>query len=181
VVPDEEHAVSAYFLSWAPTSASMAKIGYPLCRATSWQDAAMVPPLYAWKALPDNGSNPPPQDFLEINMFFDFRAIHGAEASGGAARPHRQALAAEHTVLRDYAQNALLYKPPLTFFGALPPIDRSPSSDVQRRDALRPSSAPLYALQHGRDTNTLDRLQRLLEKARSSARSATTPSAPAIT
>jgi CBS domain-containing protein len=102
-------------------------------------------------------------------MFFDFRAAHGAGELLAELRDHiDKRLRLSTPFFVNYAQNALLYKPPLTFFGgiAAESIGGHPRT-FNAKDALRPiiGFARLYALQHGvRDTNTLDRLQRLLEK-----------------
>jgi CBS domain-containing protein len=68
----------------------------------------------------------------------------------------------------NYAQNALLYKPPLGFLGGLVPETLSGQPKLfNLKDALRPiiGFARLYALQHGLTaTNTLDRLQQLQDR-----------------
>jgi CBS domain-containing protein len=110
-----------------------------------------------------------PQDFLEINIFFDFRAVSGSGELLGELRDHiDKRLKLTVPFFFNYAQNALLYKPPLSFFGSIvvESVGGHPKTfDV--KDAMRPivGFARLYALQHGvRDTHTLERLQRLLEK-----------------
>ena len=172
VALDQEHSTSAYFLQLGTDVCDgLAKIGYPLCKG---QVMAKTPrwcrPLAAWKTYFGQWiESATPQDFLEINMFFDFRAVHGDGELLAELRDHiDKRLRLSTPFFVNYAQNALLYKPPLTFFGgiAAETIGRHPRT-FNAKDALRPiiGFARLYALQHGvRDTNTLDRLQRLLEK-----------------
>jgi CBS domain-containing protein len=172
VAPDEERAVSAYFLQLGTDVCDgLAKIGYPLCKGhVMAKTPRWCRPLAAWKAYFGQWiESATPQDFLEINMFFDFRAVHGRGELLAELRDHiDKRLRLSTPFFVNYAQNALLYKPPLTFFGgiAAESIGRHPRT-FNAKDALRPiiGFARLYALQHGvRDTNTLDRLQRLLEK-----------------
>jgi CBS domain-containing protein len=110
-----------------------------------------------------------PQDFLEINMFFDFRAAYGDAQLLAELRQHigRQ-LKLTVPFFVNYAQNTLLYKPPISFFGSLvaDTLGGQPRT-FNLKDALRPiiGFARLYALQHRLTaTNTLDRLQQLLER-----------------
>ncbi len=110
-----------------------------------------------------------PQDFLEINMFFDLRAMHGDERLVAQLRQHiGKRLKATVPFFVNYAQNALLYKPPVGYFGGLvaDALGSQPRS-LNLKDALRPiiGFARLYALQQGLSaTNTLDRLQQLAER-----------------
>jgi PAS domain S-box-containing protein len=172
VPPDRAQAASAYFLHLgADVCDGLAKIGYPHCKGhVMAKTPRWCRPLVAWKEYFGGWiESAKPQDFLEINMFFDFRAVHGAGELLAELRDHiDKRLRLSTPFFVNYAQNALLYKPPLTFFGgiAAESIGGHPRT-FNAKDALRPiiGFARLYALQHGvRDTNTLDRLQRLLEK-----------------
>ncbi len=172
VASDQVRAASAYFLALgAAVCDGLARIGYPYCKGNVMAKTPQwCQPLAAWKAYFGKWiESATPQDFLEINMFFDFRAVHGAGELLAELRDHvDRRLRLSTPFFVNYAQNALLYKPPLTFFGgiAAESFGGSPRT-FNAKDALRPiiGFARLYALQHGvRDTNTVDRLQRLLEK-----------------
>jgi CBS domain-containing protein len=167
-----EQQASTYFLRLGTEVCDgLAQIGYPHCKGGIMAKAPRwCQPLSRWKGYFSQWIEAAsPQDFLEINMFFDFRAVSGAEELLGELRDHidkRLKLTVPFFV--NYAQNALLYKPPLSFFGSIvvESVGGHPKTfDV--KDAMRPivGFARLYALQHGvRDTHTLERLQRLLEK-----------------
>jgi PAS domain S-box-containing protein len=172
VGPDMEPAASAYFLQLGTEVCDgLAKVGYPYCKGgVMAKTPRWCRPLSDWKEYFGQWiESAKPQDFLEINMFFDFRATCGASELLAELRDHidkRLRLSVPFFV--NYAQNALLYKPPLGFFGGILPesVGGHPKA-FNVKDAIRPIVvfARLYALQHGvRDTHTLDRLQRVLEK-----------------
>jgi len=172
VATEAEPATSAYFLRLgAEVCDGLARIGYPLCKGDIMaKSLRWCRPLSAWKAYFAQWiESAKPQDFLEINMFFDFRAVYGAGELLGELRDHiDRRLRFSVPFFVNYAQNALLYRPPLSFFGGIlaEPVGGHPRA-LNAKDAMRPiiGLARLYALQHGvRETNTLDRLQRLLEK-----------------
>lgn len=172
VAPDGAQAAAAYFLQLGTEVCDgLAKVGYPYCKGgVMAKTPRWCRPLSAWKEYFGQWiESAKPQDFLEINMFFDFRAVCGSGELLADLRDHidrRLKLSVPFFV--NYAQNALLYKPPLGFFGGILPesVGGHPKA-LNVKDAIRPIVvfARLYALQHGvRDTHTLDRLQRLLEK-----------------
>ncbi len=149
----------------------LATIGYPHCKGhVMAKTPRWCRPLSTWREYFGKWiESATPQDFLEVNMFFDFRAVHGAGELLAGLRDHiDKRLRLSVPFFTNYAQNALLYKPPLSYFGSIvaESVGGYPKT-FNAKDALRPiiGFARLYALQHGvRDTNTLDRLQRLLEK-----------------
>jgi PAS domain S-box-containing protein len=109
------------------------------------------------------------QELLELNMLFDFRCVNGEQQLA------RDLRAWVFDQMEDYplfflhfAQNALLYKPPLSMFGNL---QTTTSSDgvkaLSLKEALMPivNFSRLYALRHRIDsTNTLDRLAELYQR-----------------
>jgi CBS domain-containing protein len=113
--------------------------------------------------------NANPQELLELNMLFDFRCVAGQD---NLARELRNwvfdEMEAYPLFFIHFAQNALLYKPPVGLFGNL----QTTSSDegvktISLKEALLPmvNFARLYALRHRIDsTNTLDRLAELRER-----------------
>lgn len=172
VGPDLAREASAYFLRLGTDVCDgLAKVGYPYCKGNVMaKTPRWCRPLSAWKEYFGQWiESAQPQDFLEINMFFDFRAVCGAGELLTELRDHidrRLRLSVPFFV--NYAQNALLYRPPLGFFGGIlaESVGGQPKT-FNVKDAIRPIVvfARLYALQHGvRDTHTLERLQRLLEK-----------------
>jgi CBS domain-containing protein len=170
--PEEAARVSAYFLALGSAVCdNLARIGCPYCKGGIMaKTPEWCQPLSQWQEYFSRWiATAQPQDFLEINMFFDFRAMHGDGELLAELRRHiGRRLKATVPFFVNYAQNALLYKPPISFFGSLV----ADSIGVQPRtfnlkDALRPiiAFARLYALQHGlAATNTLDRLQQLMER-----------------
>jgi len=172
--PDPEQAArtAAYFLALGGSVCDgLAKIGIPYCKGGIMaKTEEWCQPLSRWKEHFSRWiETAKPQDFLEINMFFDFRSVHGDPGLLFELRQHiNRRLRATPPFFVNYAQNALLYKPPLGYFGALvsEAIGTQPRA-FDLKDALRPivGFARLYALQHGLTaTNTLDRLQQLLER-----------------
>jgi PAS domain S-box-containing protein len=172
VEAERDPEVAAYFLRLgAEVCDGLARIGYPPCKGDIMaKTPRWCRPLAAWKEYFGQWiASATPQDFLEINMFFDFRAVHGEAGLLGELREQiDRRLKTSPPFFVNYAQNALLYKPPLGFFGGILAESVGGHPGVLNvKDALRPivGFARLYALQHGvRDTHTLDRLQRLLEK-----------------
>jgi PAS domain S-box-containing protein len=170
--PDEAGRASAYFLALgAFVCDGLAAIGCPYCRGGIMaKTPEWCQPLAQWKEYFTRWiATAQPQEFLEINMFFDFRAMHGEGQLLAELRAHiGRRLKATVPFFVNYAQNALLYKPPIRFFGGIvaDSLGGQPRT-FNLKDALRPiiGFARLYALQHALSaTNTLDRLQQLLER-----------------
>ncbi len=113
--------------------------------------------------------NANPQELLELNMLFDFRCVAGQQ---NLARDLRtwvlDEMEAYPLFFIHFAQNALLYKPPVGLFGNL----QTSTSDggaraLSLKEALLPvvNFSRLYALRHRIDsTNTLDRMAELRER-----------------
>jgi CBS domain-containing protein len=160
-----------YFLRLGDiVSAGLNQAGYTFCsgevmaRNPKWNR-----PLQDWKHyFRDWITQANPQDLLEFNTFFDFRCIWGEWEFARELRGTIQSLIAEHPpFLLHFAQNALLYKPPINLFGKIivESGGESPNS-LSLKEATLPivNFARLYALRHNvSETNTLDRLYRLFE------------------
>jgi CBS domain-containing protein len=160
-----------YFLRLGDrVSAGLNQAGYAFCsgdimaRNPKWNR-----PLQDWKHyFRDWITQSSPQDLLEFNTFFDFRCIRGEWELARELRGIIQSLIAEHApFLLHFAQNALLYKPPIGLFGKIvaEASTESPNT-ISLKEAMLPivNFARLYALKHGvSETNTLDRLYRLFE------------------
>lgn len=142
---------------------SLAEAGFPLCKGgvmarnpdccravQEWREAFMT-----WL---HQGT---PEDLLRVSIFFDARAVAGELA---LAEPLR-ALArgpASPRFLRLMAENALRWKPPLSWRGALDPEERDGVSGLDLKangTALFVEAARLLALAQGIDAvGTRDRL-----------------------
>jgi PAS domain S-box-containing protein len=113
--------------------------------------------------------NADPQELLELNMLFDFRCVSGQQQ---LARDMRNWVFDEMQsyplFFLHFAQNALLYKPPLTILGNIQTTtDGQGPKALSLKESLMPvvNFARLYALKHRIDsTNTLDRLSELRDR-----------------
>jgi PAS domain S-box-containing protein len=113
--------------------------------------------------------NADPQELLELNMLFDFRCVNGEQQLARELRTWVfDEMEAYPLFFLHFAQNALLYRPPLSILGNL----QTTSSEegvkaLSLKEALMPvvNYARLYALRHRIDsTNTLDRLSELRDR-----------------
>ncbi|MCX6580029.1 MAG: DUF294 nucleotidyltransferase-like domain-containing protein [Candidatus Aminicenantes bacterium] len=145
--------------------------GYKLCKGDimakkpKWRQ-----PLQGWQNYFTgwiNAANP--QDLLEVNIFFDFRCVYGNKELTSRLRAFIDELLIETPAFFQYmARNALLYKPPIGFFGniVVESSGENPSTfDI--KESIKPlvNFARLYALKNDiQETNTQDRLYRLFIK-----------------
>ena len=134
-------------------------------------NAKWCKPLSAWRAhftqcvLADD-----PQALNDMNVLFDFRCAYGEASFAAALREHLRNLvsAGQHAFFFHLAQTTLQFKPPLGFFGniQLESGGEHPSA-FNIKNAIIPvvNFARIYALSHHlEETNTYDRLRRLLER-----------------
>jgi PAS domain S-box-containing protein len=109
------------------------------------------------------------QELLELNMLFDFRCVYGEQQFARDLRSWVFDQMQDYPLFYlHFAQNALLYKPPLTWTGN---IQTTSSGDGAKTLSLKEALMPivnfsrLYALRQRIDaTNSLDRLSELYEK-----------------
>jgi CBS domain-containing protein len=153
-------------------SEGLERAGYPACKGGMMaRNPRWCAPLSTWK---ENFSSwvgiAEPTDLLDFNTCFDFRSIHGDEALVHELRRHVAAeLARTPSFFVQLAQNALHFKPPLSFFGQIV-ADTDPhgtQKTLNLKEATVPivSFARLYALHRGiQETSTFERLERLHEK-----------------
>jgi PAS domain S-box-containing protein len=151
-------------------NAALGHAGYSFCigevmaRNPKWNR-----PMQDWKHyFRDWITQANPQDLLEFNTFFDFRCIWGEWEFARELRQFIQSLIAEHApFLLHFAQNALLYKPPVGLFGKIVVESGGESPNtLNLKEAMLPivNFARLYSLRHGVvETNTVDRLYSLFE------------------
>jgi PAS domain S-box-containing protein len=113
--------------------------------------------------------NADPQELLELNMLFDFRCVAGQQQFARQLRTWVfDELEAYPLFFIHFAQNALLYKPPLSVLGNIQTTSSEEGAKtLSLKEAIMPvvNFARLYALKHRIDsTNTLDRLAELRDR-----------------
>jgi len=167
--PDRAGQVREYFLELgAKINGWLDQCGYKLCEGDVMaRNPRWCQPLSGWKTHFENWIHAAaPQDLLEVNIFFDFRCVYGErELTHQLRRYIDQLLSDRPEFFQFMARNALLYKPPLGFFGKIVTESTDAKSGTfDIKDAMRPivNFARLYALKHNIDqTNTRERLHRL--------------------
>ncbi len=169
---EEREACTAYFLELGRrVCAGLATAGYRECTGgvmasqARWNQSAAD-----WRArfsrwIREAG----PQELLDLNIAFDFRAVGGDPALAHELRGFVLDEIRQHPpFLLHLAQNTLLSKPALGLRGNLLLSSSTPAGvrALDLKEALLPvvNTGRLYALKHGLDeTHTLDRLARLHE------------------
>jgi PAS domain S-box-containing protein len=171
---DDAQQVQEYFLQLGQRVCDgLNHAGYPYCRG---QVMANNP---RWcRSLPDWQSDfetwvqkSEPQEIIYLSTFFDFRIVVGDTALTNALRHTIHTVLAEQPgIFYHFAQNALLYKPPLRLLGSLyiGTGDTENAGEINLKDAMMPivGFARLYALRHQiSQTHTLERLEALAERS----------------
>jgi PAS domain S-box-containing protein len=113
--------------------------------------------------------NADPQELLELNMLFDFRCVAGQTHLARELRTWVfDEMESYPLFFIHFAQNALLYKPPVGLFGNIQTTSSEEGTKtISLKEALLPvvNFSRLYALRHRIDsTNTLDRMAELRER-----------------
>ncbi|HLP61282.1 MAG TPA: DUF294 nucleotidyltransferase-like domain-containing protein [Candidatus Deferrimicrobium sp.] len=145
--------------------------GYKFCKGDIMaKNPKWCQPLQGWEnhfTSWINAANP--QDLLEVNIFFDFRCVYGNKEFTSRLRTFIDELLNETPAFFQYmARNALLYKPPIGFFGNIvveSSGDNPSTFDI--KESIKPivNFARLYTLKNNiEETNTQDRLYRLFTK-----------------
>lgn len=160
-----------YFISLAKKiNEDLNRIGYKLCNG---EMMAMNPkwtqPLEVWKSYFKKwigDSNP--KDILEANTFFDYRCVYGDIALSNTLKDYKYDILKDKAVFFHHLANATIrFKPPLNMFGQIVGEGGDEkASIIDIKKVLLPfvGFIRLYALDNGiRKTNSLDRLQSLLE------------------
>jgi len=170
-VPCEE--VATYFLEMGRRVCSwLNEAGYPFCRGKFMaQNPVWTRPLSSWKThFSYWAERAEPSELLNFTVFFDFRAVCG---DAGVITELRQHVFAElktaPSFFPHFARHALLFKSPVMLLGRILSgnIHGMPRGTVDLKAAMLPivAFARLYALRHDiAQTNTLDRLDALVEK-----------------
>ena len=171
VDPSREEHARKYFLTlgdkvcqWLDAAGYHFCAGGVMARSADW-----CAPLGVWKdrfARWITASEP--KDILRFDMCFDFRCVYGADELAHTLRQFvLERLAERPETLCHFASNALLYKPPLGFFGKIQvheTEDHEKVFDIKEAMMSVVKFARIYALRDKvLQTNTLQRLQRLLQ------------------
>jgi PAS domain S-box-containing protein len=165
--------VATYFLEMGQRVCSwLNEAGYPFCRGKFMaQNPVWTRPLSSWKThFSYWAERAEPSELLNFTVFFDFRAVCG---DAGVITELRQHVFSElkkaPSFFPHFARHALLFKAPVMLLGRIlsGTIHGQPRGTVDLKAAMLPivAFARLYALQHDiAQTNTLDRLDALVEK-----------------
>jgi signal-transduction protein with cAMP-binding, CBS, and nucleotidyltransferase domain/PAS domain-containing protein len=149
--------------------AGLAQAGYRRCKGETMAcNPKWCQPLERWRQyFTDCIQNANPQDLLDVNIFFDFRCIHGEAGYLTQLREHlqKQLDPPPAVFLFHLAQSTLQFKPPRGFFGNIQ-VESSGehAATFNIKSAIIPlvNFARMYALRHHvAETNTLERLSRL--------------------
>lgn len=168
---DEKDAAEAekYFLKLGELVCTwMEKSGYAFCPGNMM---AMNPkwnkPVSEWRKYFKNWiTKSTPEDLLEVSIHFDFRPVNGDDVLTIELRKFINSLISENPSFLQYiSRNALLYKPPIGFFGKilLESGGEKPSTfNIKDSIHLIVNFARIYALKNNiSETNTLNRLYQL--------------------
>lgn len=171
VAEESAAEVRAYFLALGEKICTdLDRTGYRFCEGEIMaMNQKWCQPLAVWKsyfhqwitAVND-------QDLMEIKIFFDFRNLFGAVELAEELRQHIEAEVKKHPLfLIAFARDALLYKPPIDFFGKIivGSSEKKPEAfNIKDAMKLLLNFARLYALEYNlRETNTLGRVRKLYE------------------
>ncbi|MEJ2133766.1 MAG: DUF294 nucleotidyltransferase-like domain-containing protein [Desulfofustis sp.] len=146
------------------------EVGYQFCKGGIM---AMTPkwcqPISVWKSYFSGWiGESTPEDLMEISIFFDFRCLYGDDRFVGELHEHIRSRAQnQKAFLYQMAQNTLLFKIPIDFFGKLSVESGGAHADtfnIKHVIAQIVGFARIYAIFYGLEiTNTLQRINRLLE------------------
>ncbi len=170
--PRLEKEAGDYFLKFGEKVCGWLNMcGYQFCKGDIMaKNPKWCQPLANWKnqfaAWIDAAS---PQDLLEVNIFFDFRCVCGNKDFTSRLRAFiNDRLKETPAFFQFIARNALLYKPPIGFFGniVVESSGENPST-LDIKEAIKPivNFARLYTLKNNiEETNTQNRLYRLFAR-----------------
>ncbi len=146
------------------------EVGYQFCKG---EIMAMTPkwcqPLSVWKSYFSRWiGESTPEDLMEVSIFFDFRCLYGDKRFTEELHEHIRSRAQnQKAFLYQMAQNTLLFKVPIDFFGKLSVEsggEHPNTFNIKHVIAQIVGFARIYAIFYGFEiTNTLQRINRLLE------------------
>jgi PAS domain S-box-containing protein len=170
--PEKSKEVAEYFLSMGTLVCDwLDQVGYAYCEGGIMaKNPRWNLPRALWRQQFSHWiHNADPQELLELNMAFDFRCVNGEQQFARDLRAWVFDQMEEYPLFfLHFAQNALLYKPPITLLGNLQTTSSGDGAKtLNLKEALMPivNFSRLYALRHRIDsTNTLDRLTELRDR-----------------
>ncbi len=170
----EARKIMDYFRKFANlTCDQLNTAGYAYCTGNNMaKNPKWCQPISVWKSyFTDWIKSIDPEKILYSSIFFDFRGAWGDFSLTEELTVFlRDSIQKWPVILRCLTENALLFKPPLTFFGKFIVEEKGGhqgSFDIKK--ALMPiiDFARIYSLKEGIDsTNTLSRLFRLYTKSK---------------
>lgn len=169
VEEERREQVRSYFLSLSEKVCTwLDQAGYIFCKG---EVMAMTPqwcqPISVWKEYFSSWiTESKPKDLLEVSIFFDFRCMYGEKELVVELRDHiTRRVANRDAFFYQLAQNALLFKLPVDFFGNISVESGGEHADtfnIKHVIALIVGYARIYAITFAlEETNTLQRLDRL--------------------
>ena len=166
---ENEGAAKLYFRRLGERiTADLNTIGYKYCKGNVMaSNPQWIKSLKEWKEQFSSWiNNSDPQSLMEVNIFFDFRAIYGDYYLSDQLRTHLNRAADRKAVFfYNLSQEVIKFKSPVGVFGKILGEHESPDSNfVDIKKFLMPVAgfARLYALRAlTTETNTLNRLERL--------------------
>lgn len=169
---DEAEATRDYFLALGSAVCDrLDEVGYAFCDGgVMAKNPRWNQPMSVWQEQFAGWiRNADSQALLELNMLFDFRCVAGEATFARDLRAWVfDEMEAYPLFFVHFAQNSLLYKPPVGLLGG---IQAKSEGDAAKALSLKEALLPvanfsrLYALKHRIDsTNTLDRLTELRER-----------------
>jgi CBS domain-containing protein len=172
-VPDgaDAAAIGEYFLRLGSlVGAGLKSAGYPLCRGKVMaSEARWCRSLPDWIGTYDAWlRRAEPQDITDLNVFLDFRLVHGDPGLIGELRAHiHSTLPEQRGVQYQLARNALTFRPPIRLPGNIYLGGAAEQSGhIDLKDALQPivAFARVYAARQRIDqTHTLGRIAALAD------------------
>ncbi len=168
----QQETVTDYFSALARTvCANLDHSGYSLCKGgVMAMNPKWLQPVSVWKEyFSDWTSNPDPQAFLDLKIFFDFRHLVGDANLADELKQHIHAVSeGKAAFYQCLAQNTLLMKPPLGLFGKIVVQTKEGHPETfDIKEAMIPivDFARLYALHHTiNETHTVKRLEAMRER-----------------
>lgn len=151
--PDIEKTAGEYFQALGTKVCSwLNEAGYPFCNGGAMaNNPKWRRPMTAWKAYFDDwAAVTDPQALLDVNVFFDFRCAAGDKALETELRAHvRTAVKGRKIFFLNLAENALLFKVPVGFRGAVTVEDEGEhrgTFDIKQLVRIITDFARIYAL-----------------------------------
>jgi len=172
VTTDKSETVHAYFQRLSIMVCTwLDQVGYTFCKGNvmamnpDWCQPISIWRNYFSKWIADSR----PEDLMEVSIFFDFRCLYGDARLPEQLRGHiRDKAANQKAFFYQMAQNTLLFKVPIDFFGkiAVESGGEYPNTfNIKHAMAQVVGFARIYAIYYSLEhTNTLRRIDNLLEK-----------------